>query len=69
MKPSEIKTGIPVIYWGIIDYNGQKSSPIKTVITSDPWQLGHGDYVCKIAGISGGVLLSHLDLWPDEFTD
>lgn len=61
MKVSEIKIDTPVIFWGIVDENGQKFNPLKTVIVSEPWELGHGAIVCKVAGISGGVLISHLE--------
>jgi hypothetical protein len=61
MKIEEIKVGTPVIYWGIITEKGERLHPLKTVITSEPWALGHGEVVCKVAGISGGVAISHLD--------
>lgn len=35
---------------------------VTSVITSQPWVLGHGDIVIKIAGRSGGVMVSHLEL-------
>ena len=61
MNVEEIKIGTPVIYWSIIKDNGKKIGPKKTKITSDVWTLGHGDIVCKVEGVSGGVLISHLD--------
>lgn len=61
MKKSEIKIGTPVIYWGIIEDNGERFYPLKTTISSEPWELGHGDVVCKVEGKSGGVSISHLD--------
>ena len=62
MRREDIKSGVQVIYWGIIKDDGQRFDPLKTVIASDPWELGHGDVVCKVAGKSGGVCISHLDL-------
>jgi hypothetical protein len=41
MKNSEIKVGTPVIYWGIVKQNGERFNPLKTVIASEPWELGH----------------------------
>lgn len=61
MQKSEIKVGTPVIYWGVIKENGQRFDPLKTVIRSESWELGHGQTVCKIAGKSGGVCIKHLD--------
>ena len=61
MNAIEVKVGMPVIYWGVIKDNGQRFDPLKTVITSEPWKLGHGEDVCKVAGKSGGVSLRHLD--------
>jgi len=61
MKVQHIKVGAPVTYWGVIKENGEKYDPLETVITSDAWQLGHGEIVCKVEGVSGGVLISHLE--------
>lgn len=61
MQKSEIKIGTPVIYWGIIKENGERFNPLKTEIVSEPWELGHGETVCKVVGKSGGVAISHLD--------
>lgn len=61
MQKSEIKVGTPVIYWGIVKQNGERFNPLKTVIASEPWELGHGEVVCKVVGKSVGVAISHLD--------
>lgn len=61
MKQEDIEIGTPVIYWKIIKDDGSRLEPVKTEITSEPWKLGHGDMVCKVEGISGGVMLTHLD--------
>jgi hypothetical protein len=62
MRKSEIEVGTPVIYWGIIKKEtGERFNPFKTVISSEPWELGSGETVCKVVGKSGGVAISHLD--------
>jgi len=61
MQKSEIEVGTPVIYWGVVKQNGQRLNPLKTVIASEAWELGHGEVVCKVVGRSGGVAISHLD--------
>ena len=33
---------------------------ILTKIRSEPWQLGHGEWVVKVEGKAGGVSISHL---------
>lgn len=61
MKVEEIKIGKPVTYYSVIKQSGEKMNPKPTIITSAPWTLGHGDIVCKVDGVSGGVLISHLE--------
>ena len=62
MERSEIKVGTPVIYWGVIKKEtGERFNPFKTEISSEPWELGSGETVCKVVGKSGGVAISHLD--------
>jgi len=39
-----------------------KDLPIFTKTRSESWELGHGEPVVLIEGISGGVLLSHLNV-------
>jgi hypothetical protein len=69
MRKEDIIIGTPVIYWGIIKDNGERYDPKKTVIISEPWKLGHGQLVCKIKGISGGVDLEHLEpITPGSLT-
>lgn len=62
MTEKQIKIGTPVIYWSIIKKSGERFDPIKTVIESDVWKLGHGLAVCKVKGVSGGVSIKHLQL-------
>lgn len=61
MENEEIKIGTPVIYWSIIEENGERSNPYKTEIISPSWELGHGEIVCKIKGKSGAVSIKYLD--------
>lgn len=47
---SKIKPGVRVIY------HAWKGAPGKEyTVCSEPWQLGHGDWVVKLEGKSGGV--------------
>lgn len=62
MKLQEIKIGTKVNYYSIITDGGTKIDKKETEITSEAWELGHGDIVCKVNDISGGVLISHLEL-------
>lgn len=62
MTEAQIKIGVGVIYWGVIKDDGQRFYPLKTEIISEPWSLGHGEVVCKVKDISGGVSIRHLDL-------
>lgn len=32
-------------------------SQLRTTTCSEPWQLGHGDWVVKVSGIRGGYAL------------
>ena len=61
MYANDIKIGMPVIYWKVIKDNGECLNPVKTEVTSEVWKLGHGDEVCKVKGVSGGVSITHLD--------
>lgn len=38
-----------------VKYERAPNDFINTITTSEPWKLGHGTWVCKIAGVSGGV--------------
>jgi hypothetical protein len=62
-QPQEwMKIGAKVLYHPII--NEAPDSMIRQ-IESEPWKLGHGQYVVKITGVSGGVALeaiSHAEL-------
>ncbi len=61
MEKSDIKVGTPVIYWGIIDENGDRFDPLKTEIASEAWEVC-GEMVCKVKGKCCGVSIKHLDL-------
>lgn len=53
---ARIKSGMRVRYWPIAG----KPEYVDTVTRSDPWQLGHGEWVVLVEGRAGGVALSHL---------
>ncbi len=61
MTKSQTIPGTPVTYYGVIKANGEKFDPFITKIASEPWDLGHGETVCKIEGKSGGVSIKHLE--------
>jgi len=66
MENSEVKIGLPVIYYSVITEKGEKFYPQKTVIRSESWPLGNGEIGCKVEGIAGWVSLKHLDaIVPD----
>lgn len=63
MKYDEIKRGIKV------DYHSDITGPITIddcVVESDPWQIGHGDWVVLISGMSGGVSLNALTTCKED---
>lgn len=60
MTPDQIKLGLPVTYYGAILEDGTRLYPKETTIRSEPWQLGCGEWICKIDGMAGGVSLDHL---------
>ena len=61
MNREQIKIGQPVIYWAVIDESGKRSDPMRTFITSEVWELGHGEAVCNVHNVSGCVAITHLD--------
>lgn len=66
MKKEDVKIGVKVNYYAVIYPNrltGEiyRSMPIQSEVVSDPWQLGHGTWVCKITGLSGAVSINHLE--------
>ena len=48
--------GTEVRYYPVMGLKHHKD----TCITSDPWELGHGDIVVKIVGVAGGVSIDHI---------
>lgn len=60
-KDKDLKPGKPCMYYPIIK-DGEKLKGMKTVITSEPWKLGHDIMVVKVAGVSGGVSVDHVEL-------
>lgn len=61
MKVEEIKIGTPVTFFQALDENDKKILPLSTFVTSKPFTDEDGDIVCKVDGVSGGVLISHLE--------
>ena len=53
--------GQKVKYHPIIKGDGTKIGTIETEIVSKPWQLGHGEWVVKLKGKSGGISLKHIE--------
>lgn len=61
---SEHPVGTRVRYWPI--WPPVDGIPSRDTVTrSGAWTLGHGDAVVSIDGVSGGVLLSHIELIRD----
>ena len=59
------EANVPVRYWPIWQ-PGEQDNSVDTVTRSEPWQLGHGEWVVKVVGHSGGVAVSHLAVLPLE---
>ncbi len=59
IRPSEYKIGDPVRYYPALP-DGEVPQHEETKIRSEPWQLGHGAWVIKVEGRTGGVLTEHL---------
>lgn len=53
----QCKVGAPVNYYS---YPG--AEPFPTKLTSEPWQLGHGQWVVLVEGKTVGMALTHLEL-------
>ncbi len=53
--------GEEVWYHKIIKNDGTKLDSVKAEITSKPWKLGHGEWVVKLKGFSGGISLNHIE--------
>lgn len=69
MERSEIQVGTPVTYWKVMKDNGEKFDPVETTITSEPWELGHGEVVCALEGMSGGFSIRHLEKREEKVED
>ncbi len=55
--------GTKVRYWKVLPADVAPGlDPVETETRSEAWALGHGAVVVKVKGISGGVLISHLDI-------
>lgn len=53
--------GTPVLAWP----GTRNAAPRWTKTRSEPWQLGHGDWVVAVDGVAGGVALTHVEHIPD----
>lgn len=53
--------GTPVLAWT----GTRDDAPRWTKTRSEPWQLGHGDWVVAVEGIAGGIGMSHIERIPD----
>lgn len=61
MEINQIVIGTQVLYWDVIDDKGNKEFPTLTEITSQAFELGSGEIVCKIKGRTGGFSIAHLE--------
>lgn len=60
--------GTRVRYWSVYPPHGS-APPIDTMTRSAAWALGDGSAVVLIAGRSGGVWLSHVEVLPQTPPD
>lgn len=42
---------------------------VEALTTSEPWQLGHGEWVVKVTGKSGGWSCANLEVIESEVTE
>lgn len=54
------KIGTDVLYFPVLPDPTGDFPPKRTKTRSEPWQLGHGEWVVAVEGIAGGVCTSHL---------
>lgn len=54
--------GTRVRYWPVYPPHG--IPPVDTTTRSEAWAIGDGSVVVLIAGITGGVWLSHVEVLP-----
>lgn len=59
MEKDKLKIGMRVNYHSMI--GGPVTKP-NCIVESEPWQLGHGDWIVSISGIRGGVSLDALSI-------
>jgi hypothetical protein len=50
--------GTPFTYFSI---KGMPSTAKDVETTSDAWEIGGGDAIVKVSGVSGGVSVEHLE--------
>jgi hypothetical protein len=58
-KLKYFKPGLEVLYQPILNKTSNMPA-YRTKLNSEPWQLGHGDWVVKIEGYTGGISIDHL---------
>lgn len=61
INPVEARNGLAVNYHPTIIPNEPVENPFETYIIGQPWQLPGGTWVVKLAGLTGGCALSHLE--------
>lgn len=57
----QFPVGTPVLAWT----GTRDDAPRWTKTRSEPWQLGHGDWVVAVEGIPGGIAMSHIERIPE----
>ncbi len=55
--------GVAVRYWPVWMKSDQDNF-VDTTTRSEPWMLGHGEWVVSLKGKSGGHAVSHCALLP-----
>lgn len=58
--PHDLPVGTRVLAFG----GTRDARAVITVTRSEVWRLGHGVPVVKVAGIDGGIALSHIEVIP-----
>lgn len=55
LKGAEVAINLQNRQGVAVKYERAPNDFMNTVTTSDPWRLGHGSWVVKVAGVSGCV--------------
>ena len=59
LRLQQCKIGMNVTYYPFVKRRIEGEDPIKTVITSEPWEAS-GEVVIQVDGVRGGVSIKHL---------